>query len=108
MDRTQFLKAFALTLGGSALLQQKAVAQVLAADPSKASVGARFRPGPGGQILVATGASEGWSVHAGFGPDFEVLRVSQDSEGICADVRHLGNAAFRLWLDPNAQTWKVR
>jgi len=100
MDRFQFLKACGLTLGAGYL-----AAKPIRLGESEASTPS-FRPGPQGQILASKGSAQ-WTPHANFGPDYEVLRVRQEKEGVFADLRFQGRHTIRLCLDANGRDWKA-
>jgi hypothetical protein len=108
MERMQFLKAFGATLGGSALLKPQAMARALSECAPATTPSARFRPGPRGQILVATAANGAWSVHTDFGPEFEVLGVRQAAVDTYAELRFQGMPPFSLQLDATGRHWKVQ
>ncbi|WP_005035782.1 hypothetical protein [Holophaga foetida] len=101
MDRFQLLKACGLSLGAGLL----AAKPVLPSDSKEPLP--RFRPGADGQILTSPSEGKSWTRHASFGPDYEVLRVRQEREGVFADLKFQGRHDIRLRLDANGRDWKA-
>ena len=82
---------------------------VIAAESSTGSPYPKriYRAGPEGRILMSDDNERTWQVHANFGPDQIIRRVSQNDTSVIAEMG-VGSRTFELYLHELGNYWVSR